>query len=613
MRLNFLPNNRMGNRSKVQLQPLVRGFLLALFLTLNAATIQCNDRINLVKNSVLDLSGEWKITLDTCLETESVCLKRISEQNTFTISVPSNIHSTIPWFFGKMRYTHEFITDNTSANLLFLGSIGSVDKVYLNGKLLGGEGFHEEGFSLSSYNTIREYRVPQNVLQIGANQLEIEVYVLDVKGGIHTGPILFGNREDVAWETNLAKLVREYIFIAVPIVLIMVLIVFSVTVPIWRPGEGNVWIALSFFGYCIHSLNFLPVPWSGDYLTFLKIQWIGRIASKVFSFLYFYYSFGLRFRYRNEIAIGGFLFLSAITVYPDNYLDYFGIERMIHLSFFGILFLPIYWKRSIVDDERWNNWRHYLALVGPVLLFYTNDALVRFYVLNTPWMFHYFSLVNIISFLSLFIYHIYLWKEESKIHLEKKIAVQKLEIAHEIHDIIGSDLSQVYAMTQDSKNHKPALIHAIRNSLDRIRDFSRVLKNEETIKSVPELIDFYGARLSSISRIHFRKTVDQRIRDVALKPMVLLHMERILSEWISNILKHSHPEQVTIQSKINPTEKYLTLVIRNSPATFAWNGEANIGGLHSIATRTRSIHGRVRCFRIKQESILILRIPIPII
>lgn len=256
--------------------------LLFLFLSVT--------RIN--SAAVVDLSGEWKLKLVACLAGERVCPKKIGDvAKESHIALPSNLHSTFPWFYGEALFSRTIEYQPTAGvatpDLLLLGSIGSVDETRINGVLIGKEGHYTPGSIVSAWNKVRAYEVPPGVLRPGKNTIEVKVTVLDFKAGIHAGPLELTSTRSAQYDLLWFRILREYTYIAIPLLLLVVMIAFMTAITYWQKDDGNGFLVAAFFSYLVHSAYFIPLPWSIEYLTFDKIHWIGRIWSVMFSALYF--------------------------------------------------------------------------------------------------------------------------------------------------------------------------------------------------------------------------------------------------------------------------------------------------------------------------------------
>jgi len=172
-------------------------------------------------NSLLsfDLSGKWKFS--TYREPD-ITEKSFDDDHWKTIMVPASWESQgYPNHDGYGWYRKEFnFPQNISHEDLYLsmGKIDDLDKVYLNGKLIG------RTEDLDSYNRFtrsdawrmyRLYRIPEHLIET-KNIIVVEVYDYQQRGGIYEGPIgiithknaheLQERNEDEYWPNNVRSI-----------------------------------------------------------------------------------------------------------------------------------------------------------------------------------------------------------------------------------------------------------------------------------------------------------------------------------------------------------------------------------------------------------------------
>lgn len=140
----------------------------------------------------LDLSGEWKFST---FRESGVTEKSFDDHKWNSIQVPQYWENQgYPDYDGRAWYRKEFIlpTNLKEENLyLSLGKVDDMDKVYLNGKLIG----RTEDLEIYNHNSkwncwqmYRTYHIPSDLLE-NRNVLVVEVYDGQGGGGIYEGPI----------------------------------------------------------------------------------------------------------------------------------------------------------------------------------------------------------------------------------------------------------------------------------------------------------------------------------------------------------------------------------------------------------------------------------------
>lgn len=139
---------------------------------------------------ILDLRGMWKFSIGDNSswaeptyddsKWESIFVPKMWEEQGF------NGYDGYAWY----RNSFTFPSVNSKANYyLQLGYIDDVDKVYLNGKMIGQTGSFPPNFS-TAYNANRIYSIPSSLInKNGSNLLAVKVYDAMGEGGIIHGDI----------------------------------------------------------------------------------------------------------------------------------------------------------------------------------------------------------------------------------------------------------------------------------------------------------------------------------------------------------------------------------------------------------------------------------------
>jgi hypothetical protein len=166
----------------------------------------------------LDLSGEWKFS--TYREPDIYELK-FNDDKWKKILVPSTWesqgyanHDGYGWYRKEFTVTQKLMNDDL---YLSLGKIDDMDKVYLNGKLIGRTEeleFYSRFNRSDAWRMYRIYRIPDNLLKT-KNILVVEVNDYQMQGGIIEGPIgiitpnnariLEDRNEEEYWPSNVIR------------------------------------------------------------------------------------------------------------------------------------------------------------------------------------------------------------------------------------------------------------------------------------------------------------------------------------------------------------------------------------------------------------------------
>jgi len=169
-----------------------------------------------------DLSGLWKFSI---FREPGIKEINFNDKDWKTIKVPSYWESQgFPDYDGYAWYRKEFtLPGNLSKEdfYLSLGKIDDMDKVYLNGKMIG----RTEDLKLydrygrsNACNLYRLYRIPNDLLET-KNVLVVEVYDGQQMGGIYEGPIGLMTRnntieiedrnENDYWPTSIHSIIKS--------------------------------------------------------------------------------------------------------------------------------------------------------------------------------------------------------------------------------------------------------------------------------------------------------------------------------------------------------------------------------------------------------------------
>lgn len=146
---------------------------------------------------VLDLRGHWLFQIG---DNPAWADPRFDDSDWDEIFVPSTWEDEgYPGYNGHAWYRlHVHLDANLKGVPLFLrlGRIDDVDQVFVNGFVVGSEGAFPPDYR-TAYNVDRVYRLPENVLRLGKdNVIAIRVYDAEQAGGIVEGQVGIFERTD---------------------------------------------------------------------------------------------------------------------------------------------------------------------------------------------------------------------------------------------------------------------------------------------------------------------------------------------------------------------------------------------------------------------------------
>jgi signal transduction histidine kinase len=263
-----------------------------------------------------------------------------------------------------------------------------------------------------------------------------------------------------------------------------------------------------------------------------------------------------------------------------------------------------------------------LLLLGTILIiFMVNDIIYgisdRFFIV--PYSFPYGLIFFIIAYSYLISKHFTeaLKKEKELSVLQIKYneqiihySNQKMKIAGELHDKIGADLSYLVLEANRLKEQFPEfkdLNLSLKSALESIRDYVYILTSEKDNHQIlEEEIGKYLLRLKSSKMIE----VDYKLIDISkfLSMDESLHLQRIFSEVMTNVMRHSKPK--SLHFFLFKKKTYLGFLILHDGKPFRWRSWLNSRysgmGLSSIKDRLRKIKGRGKLFRKNQGNVIII-------
>lgn len=582
----------------------------------------------------VDLAGTWKVRLKSCLAGELECQRQLTTlpSRDVDIRLPANLHEKYPWFYGEADFSRTFEywpdSEKNMADVLLLGSIGSIDETYLNGVYVQRQGILTTSTVISAWNKVRAYSLPSGLLRKGQNEILTRVTVLDFKAGIHAGPLEVGHASDLAARVIGYQILREHLFLGSPLLTIVMIVVMLITARYWKPGEGNAYLIVASAGYLIHSLYFLPLPFPGSYLLLLKLQWTGRVISIIFTTTYFLSNFAIRDR---KYHVGWFVagtVLILIAWLPASYTWFFATMHWQQWAFLAHLVFPFLFWRAVRRGPRRDVYMQYVFVAFAVAALYINDALVLAYAISSAWLYNYMSLVNVINFFSHYSFHLYLWREEGQAEGKRDAELlhvqEKLKMAAELHDAVGADLAQLVVASEKMPASDASTLQKIAStSLEKVRNFAHLLKGETEPQELTTILCRLLTRLKALQRfdvVYLENPANTSLKrtgrgsNIARPVSTLLpastahHLHRVLSEWTSNIFRHARGVRSLTVGWQAKRGSIRVFVVQDS-VRFRWVGDSDSGGLKSLTERALAMGGRIHSRPHGKGTLLLLSFP----
>ncbi|MDW8307015.1 MAG: hypothetical protein RML34_08130 [Leptospiraceae bacterium] len=181
----------------------------------------------------------------------------------------------------------------------------------------------------------------------------------------------------------------------------------------------------------------------------------------------------------------------------------------------------------------------------------------------------------------------------------------RLELANDLHDSVGAKLSQINVISEKEKIEDTRQLRALAASvLENVRNFAHILKGEEQVASLARQLEGISESLKSLGRYEVSLVLPQQ--EIRLSEIALLNIDRILSEWTANVIRHAQASALALGAREKGGHVTIWFFQNNTP--LAWRGVAERGGLKSIAMRAQNINARVRARPFKNGTLFVLRL-----
>lgn len=562
------------------------------------------------ENRVIDLQGSWNLELVSCLETEPQCRLNMQNQARFQVTQPANLHEIVPWFYGRARLSRKFTLPaevNYDDPALLIGPLGSVDQVFLNAVSIGQTGSLHEGQRFSSaWMKPRLYPFSREILRHGQNEVVIELQILDPKAGIHAGPVSLGSYEDLRGQFIFQKFLQTDFHILTLGTLLVAIIVFLATFASIGTERGKFYILLAFAGYLLYSLYFLEIALPVGHLQFLKIVMIGRVVSAYINGVW------IQYLLTGHVSRKFVAFLWSITgvfslliVLSGSYTVFIAAMQVFYASIVAFLVGYLIWYgRNYSQIQERLRQPYLLGLIWAAGA-YVIDLTNMLQITNLPWVNHYSAALYHTFFIVLRRHNLHDW-ETTAHEFRKQLDTDRLRIAREMHDAIGSDLTQILVGVRQVGDQTLARrLHDRTLSLtEKVRDIVYLLRGPGTLPTLDAFILEHTAFLRQSQRYQ----MNLELRRVKLEPARSLDAQRIFSEWLSNVIRHSKPKTISIS--LNERDGMCRLVIGDDGTGLRWYGTRNATGLGNIAERATRLRAKVFSRRGRYQNIFYLKFPV---
>ena len=390
--------------------------------------------------------------------------------------------------------------------------------------------------------------------------------------------------------------------------------------------------------YLIYAVNFLifytirissPAYFTEDHP--VVINYFVNIF--IFISTYTFVKFGTSFidpkqKYSNKPISKLIDVLFAVTIFISLFPAWSAIEQLLYikLAFFLITIFYLIWY-LLVNFKRSFLTRIYFFMAMPLICSGMIEGLTNvFGIIEVPDSFFEAFRISICVEMLYILFALifrerYLSKQiQAKLlkteleMLESRIEIQENEqkrIARDLHDDLGGTLASLKNMilskiaTHLSKEDELLIRELTQKSGDDLRRISHALMppDFERIGLVDSIKDLLRTNHSDKVKFEYM----EETRNLNLKPNTSLHIYRILSECIQNILKHSQATRVLVQLIQNENE--LTLMIEENGIGFNIHSNNKGLGIKNMLARAQNMGGVLTFDSNSKGTTIILEIP----
>ncbi|MBK9401350.1 MAG: hypothetical protein IPN36_10975 [Bacteroidetes bacterium] len=218
------------------------------------------------------------------------------------------------------------------------------------------------------------------------------------------------------------------------------------------------------------------------------------------------------------------------------------------------------------------------------------------FTISTPWYKSAYFFILLLLSLAGLIYSWLLYKNRQN----RKLLTIRENIARDLHDEIGSNLSSISIFNQVAKESISRKKDDVIPVLDKIGEYTQI--SQEAMNDIVWMIDSKNDRFENIlvkmrtlaaetigsTAVHLHLNLDERLKNVKIEMKQRKNLYLIFKESLNNILKYAHCNNVWIDLFEN--DKMITLLIKDDGKGFKLE-ETKGNGLVNMKKRAMEIKG----------------------
>ena len=200
---------------------------------------------------------------------------------------------------------------------------------------------------------------------------------------------------------------------------------------------------------------------------------------------------------------------------------------------------------------------------------------------------------------------------------QREIENVRSRIARDIHDDIGSGLTQISLIAEIVKSNEKRgkntlhLVDKLNNSartmIDNLGEIVWTINpKHDTINSLLSYFSNYISGFLGDTAINYTIDFHESSPDRTIHPELRRNLFMVLKEAIANIVKHSHAENVSFNFDVK--ENDFTMIITDDGTGIVAENESPFGnGLKNMKTRIQSIEGTIKISSNSLGTIIIIK------
>ncbi|RME91838.1 MAG: hypothetical protein D6767_04375 [Candidatus Hydrogenedentota bacterium] len=547
-----------------------------------------------IKYWQVDLSGKWEIIQRECLPTEQICntteIPRIVWQ-------PKNLREKMRHFFGSLTLQHTFQIQQIPAleNVTFFaGAMASTDRVYVNGKLIGGFGQKsDKRFLAPLWMVPRQYTFSSNLLKRGENTIKVVLNLWDEPAGIHIRPLLLVDTQQIG-RISLGNYIQQlFIPIAIFFNLLIISLLLSVVFIFKLHSRKIGYFLLALFTGGPYVLSMTPIPLPLPYLMQKQLALFSGLFGVIMSVLYFLHTFKPKVTLLDYSIVGIGIAAAVAHFFMPDYYHLYWYSLWIHPMV--ILYLALgdfiifrYGKNMVAFEKSYKaiGWLYMLAPFFDAIDYWNRLG----YSIGSPFS-HLVAIIAVVVVLAIpFREAAYFRDLSAKIKIDRY--GDMVRIARDLHDVIGSDVTAFMQMIRNS-TLPTTVLSKFENNLQIILDNLREIVY--TLQGNAQHTDLALRFRDYIYR--FADPEDQRIEmDISSAPDFLSLREstevyRIFLEAVSNSMRYSDASKIKVSWRVKPNTVFLA--ISDNGIGFS-EKEIIQSGLNHLRIRAKTAGGHLR-------------------